>query len=219
MPALTERVKPRLFRPGATRWLGPPLTTLHEPAFNDACARLMRRVTADFAPTVLVGIRTGGLTVARAMADAASQDLPVLPVTCRRAGTAAKSRLPWLPALLGALPDPLVDALRKLEHRLLIARRTRRPPRQSIDHAEAAAIAASLTRLPRARVLIADDAVDSGVTLLTVLRALRALSPPDTEFRTAAITQTHERPAIAPDYVLYRGVLCRFPWSFDAARR
>ena len=25
-------------------------------------------------------------------------------------------------------------------------------------------------------------------------------------------------PVVAPDYALYRGVLCRFPWSFDAQR-
>ena len=218
MPALTERVKPRLLLPG-TRWLGPPLTTLREPAFNGACAKLMRLVEGDFAPHVVVGIRTGGLTVARAMVEASTARLAVLPITCQRAGTAAKSRLPWLRPLLSALPDPLVDCLRQVEHRLLIARRTRKPPRQSINQAEAAAIAAALETVPAARVLIADDAVDSGVTLLTVVQALRALCGPDTEFRTAAITQTHESPALAPDYVLYRGVLCRFPWSFDAARR
>jgi hypothetical protein len=29
---------------------------------------------------------------------------------------------------------------------------------------------------------------------------------------------TTEDPVVAPDYALYRGVLCRFPWSFDARR-
>ena len=215
MPAVIQRVKQQAFERQAAR----PLTTLRQPAFDAACARLMRRVEADFAPTLLVGIRTGGLTVALSMAAAATSDVPVRPITCRRGGTHTKSRLPWLRTLLGALPGPLLDELRRLEHRLLIARRTRKPPRQAIDETEAAAIAAALATSPAERVLIADDAVDSGVTLLTVLRTLRALSPPDTEFRTAVITQTHERPAIEPDFALYRGVLCRFPWSFDAARR
>jgi hypoxanthine phosphoribosyltransferase len=219
MPALTERVKPPAFERHATGWLGPPLTTLRQPAFDDACARLMRLVEADFAPTMLVGIRTGGLTVAHSMARTAATDPPVMAITCRRGGTAAKSQLPWLRPVLGALPNPLVDGMRKLEHRLLIMRRTRKPPRQIPDAAEAAVIAAALETTSSPRLLIADDAVDSGVTLLTVLGVLRALCPPGTEFRTAAITQTHERPAVKPDYVLYHGVLCRFPWSFDAARR
>jgi hypothetical protein len=40
--------------------------------------------------------------------------------------------------------------------------------------------------------------------------------PSPAELRTAVITVTLEHPAVQPDYALYRGVLCRFPWSFDA---
>jgi hypoxanthine phosphoribosyltransferase len=217
MPALTETVKSQAFARQGSGWLGPPLTTLRQPAFDAACAKLMRLVEADFAPTVVVGVRTGGLTVAQAMVRAAATNLPVLPITCQRGGTAAKSRLPWLRPLLAALPGPLVDLMRRLEHRLLIMQRTRKPPTQTIDHAEAAAIAAVLAGYAEApRVLVADDAVDSGVTLMTVQRLLRKVCPAGTEFRSAAITQTFEHPAVRPDYVLYRGLLCRFPWSFDA---
>ena len=218
MPALTEAVKTQAAEKRAPSWLGPPLTTLREPAFNAACARLMRLVESGFTPTLIVGIRTGGLAVAQAMGRAASADLPVLAITCQRASTAAKSRFPLLRLLLRALPRPLVDALRRLEHQFLVMSRTRKPPRRIVDHAEAAAIAATLKDTPAPRVLIADDAVDSGATLLTVLQALRAVCPRGTEFRSAAITQTQEHPAAQPDYVLHRGVLCRFPWSFDAAR-
>lgn len=225
MPALTETVKPRAHtgsqtdaqsRPG---WLGPPLRTLHQAAFDAACGGLMRMVEGDFAPTLVVGIRTGGLTVANSMMRAGARRVPLMPVTCRRAATTAKSRLPWLRALLGLLPGKLVDLLRRLEHRLFITRRAHRQGGQSIDQAEAAAVAALLAAGPaEARILVVDDAVDSGVTLLTVLRTLREICPAGTEIRSAVITQTLENPQISPDYVLYRGVLCRFPWSFDAAR-
>jgi hypoxanthine phosphoribosyltransferase len=219
MTALTKNVESQTFgRPGG-RWLGPPLTTLRQPAFDAACMKLMRLVEADFTPTVVVGIRTGGLTVAHAMVLAAATKLRVLPITCQRAATTRKGRLPWLRPLLAALPRPLVDLLRRLEHRLLITRRARTPTTQPIDRAEAAAIATMLATSTEApRVLVADDAVDSGVTLMTVLRLLRETCPPETEIRSAAITQTLEHPAVRPDYVLYRGLLCRFPWSFDAVR-
>jgi hypoxanthine phosphoribosyltransferase len=66
--------------------------------------------------------------------------------------------------------------------------------------------------------LVIDDAVDSGATLATALQVLRDVCPPGTEMRSAAITQTLDRPMVRPDYVLHRGTLCRFPGSFDAPR-
>ena len=82
----------------------------------------------------------------------------------------------------------------------------------------AAALAERLGALPMpVRILVADDAVDSGTTLASVLHLLADICPPGTEIRSAAITQTLENPRARPDYVLLHGTLCRFPWSFDAA--
>jgi hypoxanthine phosphoribosyltransferase len=185
--------------------------------FAAACSALMHQVLAEFQPDLLVGIRTGGLVVAEAMARASDAQVPVLPLTCRRAGTDAKSRFTLLPIILAALPRAAVDGLRWLEHRLLTTRRRSQAKIQLIDHVEAAAIGEYLAQgSPAARVLVVDDAVDSGVTLATVLRVLRENSPSDTQFRSAVITVTLAQPLAEPDFVLYRGVLCRFPWSFDA---
>ena len=175
----------------------------------------MRLVERDFSPGLLVGVRTGGLAVAEAMVRAAAAAPPVLPLTCRRPGTKLKSRLPGLKAVLSALPEPLLDAMRQAEHRLVSTRRKHANP-PSVDLEEAAAIGAWLAKTPCPRVLVADDAVDSGATLAAVLSVLRTVSPPATELRTAAITVTLPDPVVEPDYTLYRGVLCRFPWSFDA---
>jgi uncharacterized protein len=185
--------------------------------FASACATLMDRVIEEFRPDLLVGIRTGGLVVAEAMASAASPAIAVLPLTCRRASTGMKSRFKLLPTILAALPRPAVDGLRWLEHRVLSTRRRGEATVQHIDHAEAEAIGRHLAQAAAAqRVLVVDDAVDSGVTLATVLRLLRQASPPDTQFRSAVVTVTLDKPLLEPDFVLYRGVLCRFPWSFDA---
>jgi len=87
-----------------------------------------------------------------------------------------------------------------------------------IIQTEANAIGALLaTQRSLARILVTDDAVDSGVTLSTVLRHLRKISSFDADFRSAAITQTLEHPIVTPDYLMFHGTLCRFPWSFDAA--
>lgn len=211
-------------RPGATAPELPSaapralIHTLDQPRFATACAHLMQQVLDHHRPDLLVGIRTGGLVVAEAMARALAEPIPVMPLTCRRAATGVKARIKLLPRLLAALPQPVVDRLRWLEHRLLSTRRRAKVKPQQIDHAEAAAIGAFLALGDVApRVLVVDDAVDSGVTLATVLDLLRQACPPHTEFRTAVVTVTLAQPLVEPDFLLYRGVLCRFPWSFDAA--
>src|SRR5512137_951971 len=88
--------------------------TLDQAAFETACASLMRMVSVSYAPTMLVGIRTGGLVVAQAMARAVLEPPPVLPLTCQRPGTATKSRLPYLQEMLATLPRGAVDAMRVL---------------------------------------------------------------------------------------------------------
>jgi hypoxanthine phosphoribosyltransferase len=191
--------------------------TLRQEDFDRSCAQLMQLVEADYAPDLIIGIRTGGLFVAEAMRRAASAPRTVLALTCRRTGTAVKSRLPMLRTILTALPRPTVDLLRRIEHRLTVVPRRYQANLPRIDPAEIDAIARwmSASSVP-AQVLVADDAVDSGTTLQTALQSLYAVCPPETVVRSAAITQTLEQPAVRPDYVLFHGTLCRFPWSFDA---
>jgi hypoxanthine phosphoribosyltransferase len=198
-------------------WSGPPLRTLQQPAFEAACALLMRLVEADYAPTLIIGIRTGGWFVAEAMVRAAAVPLPVLPLTCRRPSTNAKAKVPLLRTAVASLPRSVTDLTRRLEHRWLSTRRLHQDQPQNIDRSEAEAITAWLRKSPHpARILVADDAVDSGVTLQTVLQALREIGRRGMELRSAAITQTMPHPHVAPNYVLWRETLCRFPWSLDA---
>lgn len=195
--------------PLRTRTFGPD-------TFAAASGELLSMAAHDFAPALLVGVRTGGLVVAETMARLASPPLPVLPLTCRRPTTTFKSHVPGLRPLLATLPELLLNVLRRAEHRMVSGhRRAARPTETNL--AEAIAVGNWVRILGRgARVLVVDDAVDSGVTLAMVLRTLRAACPHDVELRTAVITVTTRDPAVAPDYALYRSVLCRFPWSFDA---
>lgn len=185
--------------------------------FANACAELQRLVDARYSPTMLIGIRTGGYTVALAMQDSVARSLPVAPLTCRRATTRAKAGAPGLAAVLTRLPVPVLDQLRRFEHRLLTGRK-RPPGERTLDPAEEAALHAQLASLPAgSRVVAVDDAVDSGATLAKVMAFARAAAPSGVTVHSAAITVTTEEPMLRPDIVLYQGVLCRFPWSFDAA--
>ena len=210
-----SRGEPRTSPVGRT---GSFIRTLDPAEFDVACVALMHLIESDYAPDLVVGVRTGGLLVAEAMTRAASASVPAMPLTCRRPSTGLKSRIPGLQAMLGAMPEALRNGLRHAEHHLM-SRRRKSASSPPVDRAEAEAIGTWLAETPDAtRVLVADDAVDTGVTLATVLRTLRDGCPPGTQLRTAVITVTLDNPVVEPDYALYRGVLCRFPWSFDASR-
>jgi uncharacterized protein len=219
MPSAASTVKPRPETNVRGNFLGPPVRTLTQSAFDAACAQLMRIVEADFAPRLMIGIRTGGLVVAQSMVLAVLGEPPlVVPVTCRRPSTARKVRLPLFRATLARVPRSIVDVLRQFEHRWFIAPAARRSPSRLIDPADTKAATAAIGAMSEpSRILVVDDAVDSGATLLTVLDLLREACPRSAVIRSAAITQTLDDPLVRPDYVLFRGTLCRFPWSFDAA--
>ena len=185
--------------------------------FSDACAELRRQVDERFAPALLIGIRTGGYIVAQAMRDAAARPLDLAPLTCRRGSTRAKAGVPGFAAVLTKLPLPVLDQLRRFEHRLLTSRK--RPLGDRVlDPAEVNALRVQLSSLAAGNcVVVVDDAVDSGATLAAVIDFARGAVSPGVGVHSAAVTVTIEDPLVKPDISLYQGVLCRFPWSFDAA--
>jgi adenine/guanine phosphoribosyltransferase-like PRPP-binding protein len=197
--------------------LGLAVATLTRSAFATTCADLIRIVEGDFDPGLVVGIRTGGLVVANAMARAGAGAPTVIPVTCRRPSTTVKARIPMLRRVLTSLPPPMIDLMRRIEHQWLIAPAARKPSARVVDSDDVRAVTEALHAMSHPpSILVVDDAVDSGATLLAVLNALRRICPPEADIRTAAVTQTLPEPMVRPDYVIFRGVLCRFPWSFDA---
>ncbi|NNL16568.1 MAG: hypothetical protein HKO81_08005 [Flavobacteriaceae bacterium] len=63
-------------------------------------------------------------------------------------------------------------------------------------------------------ILIVDDAIDTGKTMLIVKNNLQKIFP-KTKISTAVISWTIERSIVKPDYYLYENALIRFPWSID----
>lgn len=174
----------------------------------------MRMVEAGYAPDILVGIRSGGFCVARVMAECATVPVELLALNCGWGGMQARKRA--AARILPHLPRRVSDMLRAVAHRLLTTWRRTARARPRIAASERAAIRAHLAQTGgRARILVVDDAVDTGLTLATVLELLRAAAPPGTEIRSACITVTLADPVMRPDYALYSQVLCRFPWSLD----
>ena len=167
--------------------------------FAVECRRLETVVAASgFVPDVVLGIESGGRYVAELLFDGVEHCY----VSLRRPGTAAKQGA--LTKVLRRMPRFVNDALRLAESWVL-SRRTPRPAGfhlpEGLDGKQA--------------ILIVDDAVDSGSTMLSVRDAVVAAFP-QAHARCAAIVVTTDKPLIVPDYSLYlKNFLIRFPWSAD----
>ena len=64
------------------------------------------------------------------------------------------------------------------------------------------------------KILIVDDAVDSGYTLKNVVDKLEKNNS-SAKIYSLAVVVTDKNAVKIPDYYLYSDVLIRFPWSLD----
>ncbi|MFF4724666.1 phosphoribosyltransferase family protein [Streptomyces mirabilis] len=188
--------------------------TLSPAALTRAADDLVAMVErSGFIPDAVVGIETGGLKVVESLATP-----PPIVLRCRMARPSTELKKSQLGRrLLRSLPYALADRFRLIED--WIGSRGKSsvpsPPDElvrCIDEIARIVAERGLTRL-----LVVDDAVDSGGTLGCVMSALRARLPEEVRVVSAVITRTRppERTATEPDFALHSMVLCRFPWSFD----
>ncbi len=176
------------------------VVTLDKEAFKDVCARLEAECIRPWAPDVVLGIESGGRNVAELLFPA----VPHCYVPLQRPSTRGKGGV--VKRILRSLPRCVADRLRVAESLWL----SKFPPaRQPFTGALPPALPAA------GRILVVDDAVDSGNTLLSVVEAVNK-SCPDAEIATAVVVVTTDTPVIIPDYYMFNNQLIRFPWSADA---
>lgn len=182
--------------------------TLDRKTFEADCHRLGDLITADgFSPQLVIGIASGGLYVM----DILSRQLNAgsYSVRLQRPGTSTKQHL--FGKIIARMPRRLTDLLRICESRLYGVLAKIFPPRvREVTTSHELEDVLSGTE----RILIVDDAVDSGATMLSIYRSIRAVAP-HADVRTAAITLTRPRSVITPDYRIYSDIV-RFPWAADA---
>lgn len=182
--------------------------TVDNEKFGTLCTRLLYEVrSSGYEFDTVVAIARGGVKVAERIFGSRFYT-----VTGQRSGTPLK-RL--LKPIISLLPRKVTSFLRIAEARLLGA----------CNHFGSHKVAKTIeidVRLRSVlseknhRILIVDDAADSGETLLKVVESLRAFGEGN-EIRTAVITSTRKNQLISPDYTIYRdGTLIRFPWAPDA---
>lgn len=164
----------------------------------EALAARVRAV--GFAPDVLVYLEEGARVPAVWIAR--QTDWPLLPLRIQRPDVQWKR---WMRPMLSRLPAALTGWLRRREAaRTFVVRgpRTLAPGTQRVD-------------LAGRRVLIFDDAADSGSTLLAARAWVAGCGARPEETRTAVLTVTTPLGREVADFALGEG-MCRFPWSSDS---
>ena len=164
--------------------------------------QLAYQVTASgFQPDCIVYLERGG----RLLAAELCRELGVgaVPLRTSRRGGGLKRRLS---RVASRLPRELNDLLRRTESRWLSG--YLRPSAVELVERD--------VRLDGARVLIVDDAVDTGASVDVARSWALSKGADSAAVRVASITVTSDRARAEVDYHLHEG-LCRFPWSSDSA--
>lgn len=191
--------------------------TLDQEALEHAAASLAGEVKESGRGRfdAIVGIRRGGSIVCDAFCKAFPATLygSRHDVTLQRAGTKRKGGAAG--AILKRLPLPLLNLLRIMESRALSLLNRRRRGNGNPPVALDPELADILRRTAEPRILVIDDAIDSGHTLSAVVASLKNMNPA-TAVTTAVVTETTDKPAEHADFAIYRNrTLIRFPWSND----
>ncbi|MDH5386871.1 MAG: phosphoribosyltransferase family protein [Gammaproteobacteria bacterium] len=189
--------------------------TLNKSEFEQACDSLAVKLAESGDITALIGVRSGGATVAKLVfgyLEKQGGNLEYFEAGASRYATAAK-KTRSIKILFKFLPRFILDWLRIVEHYIVTLRmklsddveRDVRLDSRLVDY---------LANLESGRIIIIDDAIDSGATVKILLDELCAINPL-LEYKIAVLVVTKNVPLVYPDFCLYKNVLLRFPWSSD----
>ena len=164
---------------------------------------LATRVRASgFEPEVVVYVETGARLLAHELGGRLG--VPILPVWVRRGGHGFKRHLA---PLASRLPVTVRDWLRRAEEFSGIHRLTRRAA--AMDEA---------VLLRGKRVLLVDDACDTGRTIGVARDLVCTRGAASADVRTAVLAATTATAHAAVDFYLFDHN-CRMPWSADSDER
>lgn len=178
--------------------------TLGGDKFSKACKSLQTLVeSAGFEPDAIMGIQTGGTYVAVNMFD----KLPHFNAGLKRQNVTLK--IGWKARIIKALPRFIQNALRIIESAYL-EYCFKQPDIVPLEPDRIDSLPDNVKKL-----LIVDDAVDSGLTLARTIAGIRKAYP-GIEIKSAVLTVTTKRPLVEPDFCVFeRGTLLRSPWAVD----
>ncbi|MFT5806636.1 MAG: hypoxanthine phosphoribosyltransferase [Moritella dasanensis] len=180
--------------------------------FVQKCDNLASLVLRDFRPDVVIGIATGGKYVVEAKSS--FTNFNQLIVKRQRPATKKKEKLKIL-NMLKYLPKFSLDSLRSLEVYYQERKFKNNEVKRYASDVKLISGDASCLKKPGCKVLIVDDAVDSGNTMLDVFDFISNIND-SCDVKTAVLTTTFTNPIHNADFTLYSKILLRCPWALDA---
>ena len=189
--------------------------TLNKPEFENACYALAVKIAETDDVKALIGVRTGGATVAKLVFSYLQQQgkqLEYYEAGAARYATAAKNTH-GIKNTFKYIPAVFLDWLRIAEH-YIVSLRMRLSEEAERSVCLDGRLIDYLDDLEDGRLFIIDDAIDSGATV-KILRDEIKLIKPGLEVKVAVLVVTQKKPLVTPDVCLYQNVLLRFPWSSD----
>ena len=181
--------------------------TLHDKELLLCCERLAKQICdSHFSPDLILGVKTGGEEIARIVNRVLGENKCKLEF-CHPVRESTDNKKKYLKKYLKRLPVSILNILRILEAKFFFVKKSRKKFKR--------------IELPNdigdsKKILIIDDAVDSGASLFHIMHAIRVINP-FADIKTAVITLTNRHAIIKPDFMIFNNnTLVRFPWSEDA---
>jgi hypoxanthine phosphoribosyltransferase len=187
------------------------VVTLLGDDFVQKCEKLACLVLQDFKPDVVIGVATGGKYVLEAKSSFTTFNQLI--VKRQRPGTKKKQRLK-LSSFLKYLPEFSLNLLRVLEVYYQENKFKNNETKRCISDVTLISGDISCLRKKGCKVLIVDDAVDSGNTMLDVLDYISGIND-SCDVKSAVLTTTFSNPIHNADFTLYSKLLIRCPWAMD----
>ncbi len=189
--------------------------TLNESMLTDESIALAQVVEDDFTPDTIIAIKTGGVFVAQPLFSYLKEKNTTLvytEISLSRESTKVKKAFN-VSTVLKRLPYFILDILRKLE--VSYFEYSKDKTYNSAKESKVSLDETLLKTLSHSKkLLLVDDAIDTGATLLAIKNVLEKKNN-EVEIKTAVLTSTHKHSYIEADYKLYSRVLLRCPWAED----
>lgn len=190
--------------------------TLIDSDFSESCYLLSQKIGQNYNPDLVIGILSGGGYVGREVFKTLSQNSnrKYTEIKIQRTGT-KKKKSGLLKIALKYSPTFLLNWMRMLESFVLEKKAKRHNPKREGKIIFSAEVLKFLESDDRKRVLLVDDAIDTGATLNLIKEHLESHFK-NIEIKIAVITVTMPHPIVDADFYLFHNrTLIRFPWSND----
>lgn len=188
--------------------------------FAETCRALAESISLNYCPNLIIGVLTGGGYIGRELYDVLKQknDCAYTELKVQRTNTQKKENT-LVKAVLKRAPIFLLNWMRMLESFVLEKRAKKHNPKREGKIVFSAEILKFLESDDRKRILLVDDAIDTGATLNLIKEHLEKHFK-NIEIKIAVITVTMPHPIVDADFYLFHNrTLIRFPWSNDLKKK